>query len=134
MAAALKAGVSYFALVYLAGFILGTVRVLLIAPCLGETAAVLLETPIILAASWIASRWCTAEFAVQANPLPRLLMGGIAFALLITGELGVSVFVFGRSWEGALTAFRSPPGIVGLSAQAAFELFPLVQTALRRNG
>jgi hypothetical protein len=33
-------------------------RVLLIAPRLGETAAVFLETPLILAASWFVCRWC----------------------------------------------------------------------------
>jgi hypothetical protein len=59
--------------------------------------------------------------------------GGIAFALLIMGELGVSVFVFGRSWEATLAVFRSPPGMIGLSAQAAFALFPLVQAMLRRT-
>ena len=100
---------------------------------IGETAAVLLETPIILTASWIASRWCINRFAVPAEVSPRLLMGGVAFALLIVGELGVSIFVFGRSWEGTLAAFLSLPGIIGLSAEAAFALLPLAQAILRRG-
>jgi hypothetical protein len=49
------AGALYALLVFLIGFILGTIRVLLIAPRLGETIAVLLETPVILGASF---GWC----------------------------------------------------------------------------
>jgi hypothetical protein len=133
MQAPLKAGVSYFALVYLAGFVLGTARVLLVAPRVGDTAAVLIETPIILAASWIGSRLCIIRFSVPPEAAPRLAMGSVAFALLIIGELGVSNIVFGRSWEDALAAFLYPPGIIGLSAQVAFALLPLVQAVLERG-
>ena len=133
MTTALKAGATYFAIVYLAGFVLGTVRVLLLAPRTGEVAAVLLETPIMLAASWIVSRWCTGRFGVPPEVRPRLAMGGEAFALLILGEAGVSMFAFGRSWEGTITAFLSPPGLIGLSAQVAFALLPLLQALLKRK-
>lgn len=133
MTAAVKAGVSYFALVYMAGFMLGTLRVLFVVPWIGETAAVSLETPILLAASWMASRWCAATFQVAPNAKSGLLMGAVAFALLVVGELGVSVFAFGRSLESALAAFGSTPGMIGLSAQVAFGLLPLVQATLCRD-
>src|SRR5262245_57180325 len=100
--AAIIAGATYFAIVYLAGFVLGTGRVLLLAPRIGDLAAVLVETPVILAASWIASRWRVERFTVPAEPAPRLAMGSLACVLLITGELIVSIFAFGRSWDGTL--------------------------------
>ena len=55
---ATKAGALYAVIVLLVGFILGTIRVLLLAPRLGETTAVILEAPMMLAASWFICRWC----------------------------------------------------------------------------
>jgi hypothetical protein len=130
---ALKAGASYFAIVYQVGFVLGTTRVLLLAPRIGEFAAVLLETPIMLAASWVASRWCTGRFNVAPANLPRLTMGGVAFTLLIAGEVGVSILAFGRSLEGTIAAFLSLPGLIGLSAQIIFGLLPAIQAILVRK-
>jgi hypothetical protein len=48
---AIEAGALYAITVFLIGFILGTIRVLLLAPHLGETIAVILEAPLMLAAS-----------------------------------------------------------------------------------
>ena len=44
----LKAGALYFALVFGAGFVLGTIRTLWIVPRLGTRMAELMETPIML--------------------------------------------------------------------------------------
>ena len=131
MTTALKAGATYFTIVYLVGFVLGTVRVLVLVPRIGEVAAVLLETPIMLAASWIASRLCTRKFGVPPQVRPRMVMGGAAFALLILGEAGVSILALGRSWESTLAAILSPSGLIGLSAQVAFALLPLLQAVLK---
>jgi len=48
---AVEAGVIYALIVFLCGFALGALRVLLIVPRIGETAAVSLEAPLILTAS-----------------------------------------------------------------------------------
>jgi hypothetical protein len=133
MTAALKAGVAYFAVVYAIGFLLGTVRVLLLAPLVGETMAVLFEAPIMLLISWIAARWSSGTFSVPAKLTPRLVMGGFAFVLLILGELAVSTLVFDRSWEGTAAAYRSPAGLLGLLAQLIFALLPAVQAILHRD-
>ena len=133
MRAALKAGTAYFAIVYAVGFLLGTVRVLLLSPLVGETAAVLVETPVMLLISWIATRWSAETFSVPAKLLPRGVMGVLAFALLIFGELAVSLLLFGRSLEDTLETYRSVPGMVGLSAQMIFALLPLTQALLLRR-
>jgi hypothetical protein len=132
MTTALKAGATYAVIVYFVGFVLGTVRVLLLVPDIGETQAVLLETPVILSASWIASQWSVKRFAVPAAAGSRLAMGGVAFALLMIGELAVSILVFGRSWGNALTVYPSPSGVIGLAAQSVFALLPLAQAAFPR--
>jgi hypothetical protein len=130
MTVGLKAGATYFAIVYPVGFVLGTLRVLLMLPHIGETGAVLLETPIMLAVSWIASRWSTNRFAVPAAPIPRLAMGVIAFALLAATEVGVSMLASGRTSTDLLDLYRSVPGIIGLAAQAGFALVPLIQALI----
>jgi hypothetical protein len=57
--------------VFFVGFILGTVRVLLIAPRLGETAAVLLETPVMLVASWFVCRWYVKRLGTARRIRPQ---------------------------------------------------------------
>lgn len=43
----------YFAVIFAMGFVLGVIRTLVIAPRTGATVAVLMEMPLMLAASWI---------------------------------------------------------------------------------
>lgn len=133
MTTALRAGLAYFAAVFAAGFALGTLRVLLLVPRLGEMAAILVELPLMLALSWLASRWLTGRFAVAPQPRPRLAMGAFAFALLLAAELGVSVIAFGRSPAEHLATYREPRALLGLAAQVAFALFPLLQAGRRKG-
>lgn len=126
MAAALRAGIFYFVIVFTVGFVLGTVRVFLIVPRFGETNAVLLELPAIIAFSWISCSWLVRRFAVPPGIAERLAMGGIAFALLMLGELGVSVWGFGRTVAEHIASFQAPGAQLGLAAQIAFALFPLL--------
>jgi len=62
---ATKAGALYAIIVFLIGFIFGTIRVLLLDPHLGETIAVIIEAPMILAASWFVCRWCVDRLDVR---------------------------------------------------------------------
>jgi hypothetical protein len=127
MGTALKAGIIYFVIVFLIGFTLGTIRVLLVIPQLGETAAVLIEAPIMLAVSWVAALWSIKLFEVPASRSLRALMGITAFTLLALAELGVSVFAFGRSLADHVAGYRTVAGGVGLAAQVAFAFLPLMQ-------
>jgi hypothetical protein len=53
---ATKAGALYAITVFLIGFILGSMRILLVGLCLGQTIAVIGEAPFILTASWFVCR------------------------------------------------------------------------------
>ena len=131
-AIAAKAGMTYFAIVFAAGFLLGTLRVLFIIPRLGETVAVALELPIILALSWVACRWVTARLDVPGTWIVRIMMGSFAFAVLMLAELGVSTLAFGRSIPEHLEQYRELPALLGLGAQIAFAIIPLAQIGSRR--
>lgn len=50
---ACKAGLLYFAGVFAAGFACGGIRRILLVPSVGETWAVVIEMPVILAISWL---------------------------------------------------------------------------------
>ncbi|MDZ4867418.1 MAG: hypothetical protein SGI91_08870 [Alphaproteobacteria bacterium] len=132
MAVALKAGVLYFAIVFAAGFALGALRVMVIAPRLGETGAVLLELPVMLTLSWFVCAWLVRLQGVSAAAVPRIVMGAAAFVLLMAAEAGVSVFAFGRSPAEHFEAYRAATAQIGLAAQVAFLAFPLLQAWLRR--
>ena len=99
---ATKAGALYAIFVFLIGFILGTIRVLLVAPRLGETTAVSIEAPIMLAASWLVCRWCLDRLDVAVTVPARSLMGVVAFLVLMSAEFGLGA-VLGRE-----SLFRFP--------------------------
>ena len=71
LTSSITAGLVYAALVFAVGFALGALRVTLIAPRLGETRAVLLEAPVMLAVSWMASNWNVARWQVPGDTVAR---------------------------------------------------------------
>jgi hypothetical protein len=113
----------YWAGVFAFGFILGTVRVLWLAPMLGESAAVLAELPVMLGVSWL---W--ARSLLHRLPLPSagaaLAAGALAFALLLGAELALGVLAFGQSPSAWSADLLRPPGVYGLVGQIAFALMP----------
>ncbi len=126
MKRALQAGLLYFLCVFAIGFALGTIRVLVIIPRLGETAAVLLEVPVLLALAWPVCGVLIRRFALPAG-LARALMGGTAFAALMLAEWGLAVTLFGQSSAQHWALYRARPGQIGLVGQMLFALLPLLR-------
>jgi hypothetical protein len=124
---AIVAGAAYFSLVFAAGFVLGTLRMLLLVPAIGETAAVVLELPLMLALSWIACAFVTGRLLVPVRLLPRLIMGCTAFALLMLAEYGVSALLIGRTLAAHLESYREIQALLGLSGQIVFAAIPALQ-------
>lgn len=120
-----KAGLAYFAIVFAAGFVLGTIRTLLLAPRLGPFAAVLVELPVMLVIAWIACGWAVSRFAVGSSRVDRLVMGALALALLLAAELVLAVAVFDATVTGFLSAYATPAGATGLAGQMVFAAMPL---------
>ena len=105
----------YFGIVFALAFALGVARVLVVAPAIGPAAAVFLEVPIVLAASWLVARWLLRDRNFQ---LPqRLAVGGIAFALLMASEALLAALMFGQSLSQWIAAVLTPLGLFGLAGQ-----------------
>lgn len=93
----LKLAIVYFSLVFAAGFILGTFRVLVIVPQLGDRAAELLEMPVMLLTVVIAARWVNRRYPEPAGAQSRLSIGLTALGFMMGAELAVGVGLRGLS-------------------------------------
>lgn len=102
---------------------LGALRTLWLAPRIGAEAAVLAEQVPMPIASWL-----TARALLRRWPLPgrraALMMGAMAFALLMIAECALAVLLFGQTpaiWAASLT---TPAGALGLAGQVLFAAMP----------
>lgn len=120
----IAAGLRYFVPVFTVAFVFGTFRTLVVAPRTGDVVAVLIEVPLILLVSWWVCR--RAVKGVSQRALPRLMMGGTAFALLMLTESAMSMWLFGRPPAAFLAGFSTVAGLVGLAGQVGFGLMPLL--------
>lgn len=82
----------YFALVFLSGFMLGVVRVLLLVPQLGERYAELIEMPLMLIVIYLSAKLVVHRFATLPGLSDYLTVGLIALVLLLLIEF---TFVLG---------------------------------------
>ncbi len=124
MRAACLAALAYFVLVFALAFALGVARTLIIAPHIGETAAVLLEVPVLIVASWIVVRRLLRN---RSFTLPqRAVMGAIAFAMTMASEAMLSVIMRNQGVTDWAKAVATPLGLVGLAGQIAFAAMPIL--------
>jgi hypothetical protein len=128
-----KAGIAYAVTVFAVGFLLGTARVLLLAPRVGPTVAVSIETPIILGASWYVSSTWMKRLGVGTEIHTRILVGAVAFVTLMILEIVLSIGLFHRTIDAYIAGLRSPAGAIGLAAQFCFATFPLLNAVVRRR-
>jgi hypothetical protein len=77
MRKSILAGVAYSGSVFAAGFALGVLRTVLVVAPVGETVAVALELPIILAIAWITCRWLINRLEVPSRLVSRAVMGAL---------------------------------------------------------
>jgi predicted signal transduction protein with EAL and GGDEF domain len=121
---ALKASILYFAAVFGVGFVLGTLRVLLVVPLLGVRWAELMELPVMVLASFYFARVMIRRFGPFAVAV-RVLIGVMALFLLLAAEIAVTVLVQGQTLA-QYVANRDPvSGVAYLLSLAAFALMPL---------
>ena len=126
MKLAIKAGISYFALVLGAGFLLGSVRVPLLVPRLGERMAELIEMPFMFVVILLSARFISQRFALPPGTSVRLGAGSIALGLLLSAEVMLAAVLQDQS-VGEYIASRDPvSGSVYLAMLVLFALMPLI--------
>lgn len=127
----LKAGALYFALVFGAGFVLGTIRTLWAVPRYGPRTAELMEMPVMFVVSLLAARWIVQRLFVLPTLFARVTMGGMALALLLAAEFGLVLWLRGLSIEEYF-ANRDP--VSGTVYYAMLLVFAFMPVVVSRNG
>jgi hypothetical protein len=121
-----KAGVFYFALVFGAGFVLGSIRILWAVPRYGTRIAELMEAPIMLMVMIIAARWIVRRLALPPTLSNRIGMGCIALGFMLVAEFILVVWLRGLSISEYL-AIRDPvSGTVYYVMLGIFTIMPLL--------
>ena len=122
----IKAGITYFVLVFGAGFVLGSIRVPFLVPRLGERAAELIEMPFMFVVVWVSARFITNCFSLPTNVLARLGAGFLALGLLVAAEVLLAVALQDRTLGEYVAGRDSVSGMVYLAMLALFAVMPFV--------
>ncbi len=122
MVTAFLTGLLYFLAVFTLAFATGATRESVVAPRIGSTAAVLLEVPLIVVASWFVARRLLRNRLYTR--LERAAMGATAFTLTMASEAVLAVIMRGQSVTDWAAAIATPLGLVGLLGQVVFAAIP----------
>ena len=126
----IKAGITYFVLVFGVGFVLGVIRVTLLVPRLGERTAELIEMPFMFVAIVVSARLIIWRFRLPVSAMVRLGAGCLALGLLVGAEVLLAVALQERTL-GEYVASRDPvSGGVYLAMLVLFAVMPLVLARL----
>lgn len=123
---ALGAGTTYFLGLFALGFVLGTIRIMVVAPRWGDIAATLAEVPVMLAAGFFVCRWAVWRWQVPYVAAMRWMMVLCFVMLLLMFETVLGAMLFGRTLAQQLAALTTSAGLIGLAAQIVAALFPLL--------
>jgi len=121
-----KPAVLYFALVLGTGFALGTIRVPLLVPRLGERYAELLEMPFMFIAIVLAARHVVRRFDLPVNLSVRLQVGIAALIMSVLAELLLATLLQGRSLAQFIASRDPISGSVYLVMLLLFALMPSI--------
>jgi hypothetical protein len=124
-----KAGAIYFGLVFGAGFMLGTIRVLWLVPAVGTRTAELLEMPVMLTVIILSARWVVRHFSMPYTASSRLGMGGMALVLILLLEFTVVLWIRGLSFNQYIEGLDPVTGTAYFVMLGVFAVMPLLVAA-----
>ena len=124
----------YFAIVFGAGFVFGTVRVMWLVPTVGVRVAELTELPLMLAVVFFAARWVNRRFLTERDQSARLIVGVVAFALLLLAELILGVTLGGLTPKEVFLNHDPVSGTAYYLSLCVFALMPWCLGRMGRRG
>jgi hypothetical protein len=135
----LLAAVAYFGIVLGTGFVLGTFRVPILVPRIGERWAELAEMPIMATVIFLAAGHILRRFPEVCLPRRSLVVGFLALALMLAAELGLAVVLQSRTIAEFISSRDRVSGSVYLAMLVVFALMPRYrlrshESAMRTRG
>lgn len=128
----IRLSIFYFVLVFMAGAVLGSLRIPFLQPYLGQRYAELLEMPVMMAVIWQAAQFTTWEIVEDPNGIwsfaAPLLVGIFALLWLLATELATTALISGF-WNVFTVYFYERDYIAGPIyglALLSFAIMPLV--------
>lgn len=126
---ATRAGLAYGAMIFGAGFVLGTIRSLWLADAVGITIATLIELPIILAFAWWTCGKILARMSASPSVGQRAKVGALGLLVLLLLEMFIVLPLRGEGIVHFFEDFLVPERLIGFSGQLVFAALP----SLRRQ-
>ncbi len=133
MTRAFLAATAYFLAVFAIGFVLGTIRVLIVAPRLGLLASTCIEVPVILTAAYFVCRRAIGHWQVLPTAAVRWTMVVWFLMLLFIVETLLGALLFDRSLDTQWQALVTPAGLVGFGAQLIAAVLPVFNSRSERE-
>jgi hypothetical protein len=122
----LKAGLLYFAIVFGAGFVFGTIRTLWVVPRTGTRLAELMEAPMMLVVTIVTARQIVLQLRIPSVVSARIAMGGIALRFLLFAEFGPVLWLRGLSIREYLATRDHVSGTAYYLLLGLFAIMPLL--------
>ena len=129
----LTLALAYFLIVFGAGFLLGTIRVLFLLPVLGERAAELLEMPFMLIVTVLAARWIDRRFLTGVDDRGRIRVGVLATGLVLIADFVVGIALRGMTPRDMLFARDPVSGAAYYLSLLLFAVMPWLIAPRRRR-
>jgi hypothetical protein len=120
----LTSSAAYFAMVFGAGFVFGTVRVMWLVPMVGVRVAELAEIPLMLAVIVVTARSVNRRFLAGRDRYSRLIVGVMALVLLLLAELILGVMFLGLTPTDVFLGRDPVSGTGYYLSLCAFALMP----------
>ncbi|OYU76096.1 MAG: magnesium-translocating P-type ATPase [Alphaproteobacteria bacterium PA3] len=129
----LVAGMSYGTALFCIGFVLGTIRTLLITPTLGREGAVLIELPFMSLTAWILARFLMKRWSIQPNWRERFIVGLAALCVGMGLELALGVILQQQSLGDVVAFMLVQENRLGLLGQLIVFAFPVIQLGILKQ-
>ncbi|UTW04918.1 hypothetical protein KDX31_07945 [Amphritea atlantica] len=114
----------YFVIVFTVGFVLGTIRVLLLVPYFGEHTAELLEMPLMLLACFFSARFVASIAGNRVVAWQMLAVGVLALLYLLVVELSIVIWLRDLSVSEYVESKYSLAGLAYVVLLILYALFP----------
>ncbi|MDX1925211.1 MAG: hypothetical protein SFV81_01755 [Pirellulaceae bacterium] len=121
-----RLALTYFAILFAIGFVLGTLRVMLLVPSLGPRNAELLEIPVMLVAIFFVGRWIARHCQGRKQAVG---VGCMALALLLSAEVMLAAILFRKS---PMEALLDKDPVSGAAYYVSLLLFAIMPAWMRR--